>query len=321
MNKSGDEKAWISFCMSTYNRPQLLKNQLELILKQINKNFEVVISDNDPQCSAEAVVKELDDKRLKYFSNINNLGMVKSFNKSIERATTPYVVMITDDDPVAPDMLEDFHKIMTKYPSHSIYFGCRRKGKKESEVEVFNNNDFVFQILHPQLTSNFLWSGCILKRDVILKFGGMPDYGSPHLADHAMLALCGKDNGGVLINKMYSSLSSHETNFSKSNYHLYYVACLEFYKFMTNSFDKSFYIKGNENALIKHLNAWYIAISFNLRKYFTYTSRNAQTLREIHSFSKEILKLPFMKHLTIRYYLKLIVFSIKKPLYLLHILR
>ena len=80
------EIPWVSFCMSTYKRPGLLKTQLSSILQQTFSNFEVVISDNDPDCSARDTVSSFQDIRLQYFSNIENLGMIKSFNKSIERA-------------------------------------------------------------------------------------------------------------------------------------------------------------------------------------------------------------------------------------------
>ena len=72
--------------MSTYKRPVLLEKQLKSILLQSYHNFEVVISDNDPGRSAEEIVLKLGDPRLKYYANSENLGMIRSFNKSIERS-------------------------------------------------------------------------------------------------------------------------------------------------------------------------------------------------------------------------------------------
>lgn len=312
---------FVSFCMSTYKRPELLKQQLELILKQSFRDFEIVISDNDPDCSARNVIHEISDSRLKYFSNVENIGMLKSFNISIERSRAENIIMITDDDPVVPEMLENFKRVMEAYPGYGIYIGCSRVGKKEAAVEVFDNQNFLFQLLNPKLTNNLLWSSCVLKREVLLSIGGMPDYGSPHLADHAMMGLCGKNNGGVIINKMYSQLTSHDSNFSKSNIDLYYVACKEFYELISRSFKKDFYIKNGEDALHMHLEMWFITNFFALRKYFTFISKNNFVINQIDLESSKILKLPFMKTTRTKFFFKLIIFNLKKPFFFLNILR
>src|ERR1700761_4812840 len=105
---------WVSFCMSTYRRPDLLKATLTRIRQQSFADFEVVISDNDPQGSAEPVVAALQDARFRYFPNGTNLGMVSSFNKSIERSKGRFIVTITDDDPAYPDMVQTLYDLHLK---------------------------------------------------------------------------------------------------------------------------------------------------------------------------------------------------------------
>src|SRR5690242_19829824 len=109
-------KPWLSFCMSTYRRGPLLRNTLALMQQQRFSDFEVVISDNDPECSAQSVVAEFNDPRFRYFSNGTNLGMIGSFNKSIDRSRGEFVVPITDDDPAYPDMVQTLYDLHLKYP-------------------------------------------------------------------------------------------------------------------------------------------------------------------------------------------------------------
>jgi len=314
------EIPWVSFCISTYKRPLILKQQLESILQQQFKDFEIVISDNDPEKSAENVVELIGDSRLRYFANAENLGMMKSFNKSIERSLASYIVTITDDDPVVPEMLQFFYELINKHPGYGIYAGCGRTGKGENKIEIFDNKEFLYEILNPALTNNLLWSSCVIKKDVLTSIGGIPDYGSPHLADHAMLALCGTINGGVIINKRFSELISHDNNFSKGNIHLYSVACKEFYNLITNKVNEDMYIKKRENIVIKHLERWFIVASFSLRKHFTYRDKQQQIIKQIDSESQQIMKLKFMKNIRFWYYTKLIVFNLKRPLFFLNIL-
>src|SRR5882724_9793787 len=88
---------WVTFCMTTYKRPAYLKKQIAAILRQTFSDFAVIISDNDPEASAEGIVKSFDDDRIQYHLNEVNLGMIKSFNRSLAKAKSEYIVMITDD--------------------------------------------------------------------------------------------------------------------------------------------------------------------------------------------------------------------------------
>ncbi|MEI2750427.1 MAG: glycosyltransferase family 2 protein [Ferruginibacter sp.] len=116
-------KPWVSFCMSTYKRPEFLKEALEGIARQTFRNFEVIVSDNDPECSGEKIVSSFNDPRFRYFSNDENLGMIRSFNKSIDRSTADYIVMITDDDPVYENFLSELNELYQQHKNYSVYAG------------------------------------------------------------------------------------------------------------------------------------------------------------------------------------------------------
>ena len=123
--ESSSELPWVTFCMTTYKRPGFLKKQIAIILNQTFSNFNVIISDNDPEASARGIVESFDDPRIAYSANGTNLGMIKSFNSSLARARSKYVVMISDDDPVYPDMLETLYELKIRYPGYGMYMaGC-----------------------------------------------------------------------------------------------------------------------------------------------------------------------------------------------------
>src|SRR5215216_4911650 len=112
----------ISFCFTTFKRFDYLKDTLTTVQNQTFTDFEVIVSDNDPEQTARSIVEGFDE-RFKYFPNDQNLGMKKSYNKSLERSSGEYIVMIADDDPVYPDMLETLLQLAEKYPGHSMYLG------------------------------------------------------------------------------------------------------------------------------------------------------------------------------------------------------
>lgn len=306
---------WVTFCMTTYKRPEFLRNQLESLFRQTDPNFYVVISDNDPEASARNVVEQFNDDRLFYYHNGENLGMIRSFNKSIQHAQTAYLVMLTDDDHVHEDMLAEFNKIISRHNNYPIYIGCVRTNKNPNETEVLAKEDFVFQILNPDKTKTILWSSCILETETVRAFGGIPEFGSPHFADHALLLLCGKYKGGVVINKTFGSLASHDQNFSKSHFELYYKGCKGFYEFISSNFEVSFYEKKNINALERHIYTWFLDNYFILKKYFTFKRFQKETLSEIDSFAARILDLSFMKPVRSKFRLRQFIFFIKAPLF------
>ena len=308
-------KAWVSFCISTYKRPKLLKQQLTLLQTQTFKNFNIIVSDNDPEASAKIICETLNDERIKYFHNGDNLGMIKSFNKSIERAETDYIVMVTDDDPIESNFLFFFNKIYQQYPEYSIYCGFGRTKTKPLQVEYIKKENFIQEIINPDKTYELLWSSSIIKRSDALAIGCIPDYGSPHLADHAFLALVGNVNGGVIVNKMFSSLTSHNTNFSKSHFEAYLSGCKGFYSIFYNLN----HVKKNEvlHAALKHLKTWFIGCVFNLKKYYTVKRPDQNLVRQVNEFADEILKLDFMKKFKLKFHAKEFVFEVKKRIGLL----
>lgn len=303
---------WVSFCISTFKRPEILRKQLLLLLQQSFDAFEVIVSDNDPEASAQNVITAINDPRLKYYHNAQNLGMMRSFNKSIDRAGADFIVMVTDDDPVDPDFLSYFYKLWCQQPDYSVYGGFLRSARPLEAVEMVPKESFISEILDPDKTKNLLWSSCILRKSDVLKIGKIPDYGSPHLADHALLAKTGSVNGGIIINKMFSSLTSHGSNFSKSNFSYYVDGCKGFYQVMMEFAADNTHLNKMEPVVIKHISHWFIVNWFALKKYFTVKSYNAEVLKALDVLASQMLAFPFMKKTYYFFHTKKAIFRIKK---------
>lgn len=227
----------VSFCMSTYKRPAQLRVQLEQILSQEYTNIEIVVSDNDPDQSGKEVAEIISDSRVKYFANTDNMGMVKSFNKSVSRSSGEFIVMLTDDDPVYPEMLRLLLDLRVKHPGYGVYAGCgdwivetefsahslkEEVGAKktilkdipEGEIIIAEANAFPEMYLEGVFSRTFLlWSCCMVERDVIETIKGMPDYGSELLTDHAYMIAASSQRGMVFINKGLGGQSIRGDNF------------------------------------------------------------------------------------------------------------
>lgn len=239
--------------MSTYKRANLLKATLARIQEQRFADFEVVISDNDPESSARDVVVAFNDPRLRYFPNEENLGMVRSFNKSIERSRGKFVITITDDDPVYPDMLQTLYDLHSKYPGYGLYAGGHdtvytgllqarmaktRVGTNSGlslwdlgAEKAFAPAEFLQAFLDGMVGGSILWSVGVVRRDIALAIGGIPDFGTPHLADAGFILLSGAQEGCVYVNTALGCRTIHDANYShaEANYESIYKAPEGFY--------------------------------------------------------------------------------------------
>ena len=98
----------ISIAMATYNGEEFIKEQLDSILQQTYKDFELIICDD---CSKDKTLSILNDyankdNRIKVFVNHENLGFKKNFENAIKNCTGDYIAFCDQDDIWTPDHLE-----------------------------------------------------------------------------------------------------------------------------------------------------------------------------------------------------------------------
>ncbi len=64
-------------------------------------------------------------------------GMIKSFNESVRRSQTEFIVMVTDDDPIETDFLATMFDLYKRYPNFSAYCGFLRNNKPIMKLKLF----------------------------------------------------------------------------------------------------------------------------------------------------------------------------------------
>ena len=314
----------VSFCMTTYKRPALLKKTLHQLRGQVFRDFEVVISDNDPEASAGPVVRELQDPRFKYYHNEDNLGMIRSFNRSIERSAGKFIVMITDDDPVYPEMLQTLFDLYQQYPDYGVYMGgydtffgslLLAKVSKarvginsalaDSEigtVKKYTSEEFLPAFCKDAFGAGMHWSAAMVRRDIALEVGGFPEYGTPHLADCSYILLAGSRSGMVHINTSVCYRIIHGDNYSyvNANYDNIYNAPEGFYKWTMERLPVSLRTAGTEKALKdfigRHMSYYVIVVK---KMILNLHAGSEDFERFVHKF----YKIPYLRRWRLKYYI------------------
>jgi glycosyltransferase involved in cell wall biosynthesis len=101
-----------------------LQTALESVRAQVGfGDFEVVVSDNSANASAEATARPfLTDSRFRYVNTGKELDVYASWNFAIDQAKGKYTFLFADDDAFLPDGLQRIHAALVRYQMPE-YFG------------------------------------------------------------------------------------------------------------------------------------------------------------------------------------------------------
>ncbi len=94
-----------SILIPTYNRHDLLLQTIESVLAQDFEDFEVIVADDCSTGRTREAVDALDDKRIRYFSNRENLGYGRNLSANAGHATGEILFLLGHDDILFPGAL------------------------------------------------------------------------------------------------------------------------------------------------------------------------------------------------------------------------
>ena len=113
-----------SVVMTVYNAEKYLRDTIESVLRQTEKNFELIIVNDCSKDSSEEIVKEyMSDSRIRYFKNKENLKVSRTRNFGVMQAKSDYVAFIDSDDIWLDNKLEVQLAYMKKHNAKICYSG------------------------------------------------------------------------------------------------------------------------------------------------------------------------------------------------------
>jgi glycosyltransferase involved in cell wall biosynthesis len=88
----------ISVCIATFNGEDFIIQQIDSILNNIRVNDEIIIVDDCSTDKTVEIISDLNDKRIKLFTNQTNSGEVFSFNRALSLAKNNLIFLSDQDD-------------------------------------------------------------------------------------------------------------------------------------------------------------------------------------------------------------------------------
>ncbi len=95
----------VSVVMSVYNGEKYLRHAVDSILSQTFADFEFIIIDDGSSDSGPEIIKSYQDPRIHFSRNEKNIGVTRTLNKGLKRASGEYIARMDCDDVSLPDRL------------------------------------------------------------------------------------------------------------------------------------------------------------------------------------------------------------------------
>lgn len=142
-----EDEYLFSIILTTYNRPDLLKDALDSVSEQTLRDFEVILI-NDNGEPVEHLLAAY-DVPITYIRQGRNRGLSAARNAGLKLARGRYVVYLDDDDMYLPHHLEVLAEAFEQHPGRVIYTGVEYVNERlehGQRIELGRSRPFVHEV-------------------------------------------------------------------------------------------------------------------------------------------------------------------------------
>ncbi len=213
-------KESVSVCIATYNGQSYIKAQVDSILKQLNNDDEIIISDDGSTDDTLNIIKNFKDHRIKIFLNNkkvqkNAFGYVsRNFENALVNAKGNFIFLADQDDIWVEDKIKLCKEALKN--NDLILHDCIVVNKDNNELfsSYFKQNKSKKGILKNIVKNSYLGCCMAFKRSVLDFALPFPQKEVPH---DIWLGLIAESFGKVqFLNKKLVRYRRHGNNLSAS---------------------------------------------------------------------------------------------------------
>lgn len=190
----------ISVILPAYNVEKWIFQSINSILSQTFKDFELILINDGSYDNTEKIIKSFKDKRIKYFKNKKNIGLIKSLNNGIKFSKGKFIARMDGDDICHPDRLKKQINFLKKNPlidvlgTGILILDSKNKIKKK---KIFPQTNNLIKIIMPMYC-------CICHASVMFKKSlfeeiGFYEENAKHIEDYK-LWLKAYENNKIFFN-------------------------------------------------------------------------------------------------------------------------
>jgi glycosyltransferase involved in cell wall biosynthesis len=187
----------VTIAIPTFNRAPLLRDCVASALAQTYSNFEVLVSDNASTDETRETLSEFTDPRFRVIRQERNIGLLPNWNSCLAGAKGEYIVFLSDDDRIAPWLLERCIGVIGQQPQVPIVFTLSNlrvasmektwpaRSSRSLETGICDGTEILMEYLTNQISVSMC--SIMLRTELLRARGGLP-LDLPHAADVAAWA-------------------------------------------------------------------------------------------------------------------------------------
>jgi glycosyltransferase involved in cell wall biosynthesis len=204
-NNSNAQSPLITIGIPTYNRAVLVGNCVASALAQSYQNIEVLVSDNASTDDTLAILKSINDKRLRVLTSPQNVGAVNNFSTFLEKCVR--LVKMQPDITIvlaAYDVL-----VMDEFSKNERRLIPAVLSKKLS-TGIWDGTEILEEFLRGRITAQLLSS--IVRTDILRRNDGYSKH--PSAGDLATWIPALLEGRAGLVNERCTTYVVHKSSFS-----------------------------------------------------------------------------------------------------------
>ena len=161
----------ISFCIPVYNQTELVRQCIRSIIEYKGLRIEIVISDDCSTENIEELVRQIDDPRVRYYKNADNLGHDRNIIASFSLCEGGICIfLLRSRDKIIASQIPCLIDAINRFPNASyITTSALDENKKHGKI-VYNENKVFEKGIQALKANNNLYvhpSGSAYKREMM----------------------------------------------------------------------------------------------------------------------------------------------------------
>lgn len=136
----------VSFCIPTYNRAEIVYQNVLNILACPDIDIEVVVLDNGSTDSTIELLNKIKDKRLSVYENGENKGVLFNILHAVDKGCGKYLVFSTDKDSFHSNAISSFRSFLIAQPELAAGY-CEYNSAVLNEYDRFQKGIFAIKAI------------------------------------------------------------------------------------------------------------------------------------------------------------------------------